>query len=148
MSVSVYLLAVVTAGTILTAGFCWRVFVGSVARQAATKRQGPAAARVSAEDFGALVCLYAAADAVQGSANSTLLIRAYHQALRGICALSPYLASWTEKETMVCARYMAARVERRVAHNSLHMHSNASVELSRLGSDRKTSRPNEAACRR
>jgi hypothetical protein len=124
----VLFLAVMAAG--ITVFGCWRAFIGAVAarpvsnrlRQAASRAGPPAQWDFRGEDFAVLERLFAAAGALTGCGRSAVWIRTYYSAVRAIKDLLPALAPWSEREMAVCARYLAARIERFLASNAACTH--------------------------
>jgi hypothetical protein len=115
---------------LLIAGFAalgcgWRLKVGAIAARAGAGglRRVAALAGVESRDFGGgdfplLERLYSASSALAGPWRSALLIRAYYRAVRGLGDHLASLAPWAERETRVCARYLAAQIERLLASNA------------------------------
>ncbi len=128
MPLSLLVPAVLIVGTLTF--FCWRIGVGAMAARPISDRlrqaaglAGPAAPmEPDTADFGLLDSLATAAGALDGASRGTGLVRAYYRAVRAVGGLLPALGPWSEREMFVCSRYLAVRVDRRLASNSACSH--------------------------
>lgn len=100
--------------------FYWRAWlaVGAAApisegvRQAAGIRDSAA----GSADFGAVANLHEICPELSPVSRSIGAVRMYHRALARL-AVVPALKSWVADEMAVCSRFLAARLEERIAHN-------------------------------
>lgn len=118
MPMGLLVLALLALGTISFC--CWRVTVGAIAARPVSDRLLQAAGLrgpLGAGDFGVLDGLCAAAGALAGADRGTGLIRAYYKVLQRVGRM-PSLAAWSQREMIVCSRYLAARVDRCLVSNT------------------------------
>jgi hypothetical protein len=58
---------------------------------------------------------------LQTSSDGLLLVRAYYRVLEGLAKLSgvglPALSEWCERERVICARFAAVQIDRRLQAN-------------------------------
>lgn len=100
--------------------FYWRAWlaVGAAApisegvRQAAGIRDAAA----GSGDFGAVANLHELCPELSPSSGSIGAVRMYYNALARIARI-PTLKAWVAEEMAVCSRFLAARLDERIAHN-------------------------------
>lgn len=100
--------------------FYWRAWlaVGAAApiseglRQAAGIRQSAA----GSDDFGAVANLHELCPELDSSSRSINAVRVYYRALARLAGV-PALKSWVTEEMALCSRFLAAKLEQRIAHN-------------------------------
>jgi hypothetical protein len=105
--------------------FYWRAILSGVAAQPVSARvldsAGVAGGRLSAKHFLALAELHDLTASLDPAAGSLSVVRSYYQIVRTLGALfgglSPNMASWSERERTICARYAAVQVDRRLQAN-------------------------------
>jgi len=72
-------------------------------------------------DFEKLASLHQLTPELKEGKSGLILVRAYYQMIRRAEALfggiSPMIASWGEKERLLCARFAAVQIERRLQAN-------------------------------
>jgi len=82
-------------------------------------------------DFVKLVSLHNLTPELKEGKSSLGLVRAYYEVLRraesAFQSVSPMLASWTEKERLLCARFAAVQIERRLQSNLIQAASIRSI---------------------
>jgi hypothetical protein len=82
-------------------------------------------------DFVKLVSLHNLTPELKEGKNGLGLVRAYYEVLRRaesvFQSVSPMLASWTEKERLLCARFAAVQIERRLQSNLIQAASIRSI---------------------
>lgn len=82
-------------------------------------------------DFVKLVSLHNLTPQLKEGKSGLGLVRAYYEVLSRVEAVlqgfSPVLASWTEKERMLCARFAAVQIERRLQSNLIQAASIRSI---------------------
>jgi hypothetical protein len=76
------------------------------------------------DDFGKLLSLHALTPRLEGARSSLLPVRCYYQAMKKLSTLcggiSPAVAEWTRREQLLCARFAAVQVDRRLHNNLAH----------------------------
>jgi hypothetical protein len=105
--------------------YYWRAVLIGVASQPISSRVMEAAdvkeARLRGADFEKLAGLLSLTPQLKGKANKLALVRAYYFSVGKISkifgSLSPAVALWSEQERVLCARYAAVHVERRLEAN-------------------------------
>lgn len=105
--------------------YYWRAVLIGVASQPISSRVMEAAdvkeARLRGADFEKLAGLLSLTPQLTGKANKLGLVRAYYYSVGKISqtfgSLSPAVALWSEQERILCARYAAVHVERRLEAN-------------------------------
>ena len=82
-------------------------------------------------DFEKLASLHHLTPELKDGKSSLTLVRAYYQMIRHAEAvlggISPLVASWGEKERLLCARFAAVQIERRLQANLLQAASIRSI---------------------
>jgi len=94
----------------------------SVRRAAGIRGDSPAAA-----DFHAILHLHDICPDLRTSSPGIEIVQGYYlmvSALRRM--VGPALDSWSAREMATCSRYVAARVDQRIAHNRSLLHIHAS----------------------
>jgi hypothetical protein len=105
--------------------FYWRALVAGVASQPVSERVLEAAHLESGEfrgaDFERLATLHAMTPELKNGNNNLGMVGAYYKIVQGMAAafgrMSPAVVSWSERESVLCARYAAAQIERRLQSN-------------------------------
>jgi hypothetical protein len=105
--------------------YYWRAVLAGVAAQPVSDRVLVAAnleaASVKGQDFKKLAGLHELTPDLQTNSDGLLLVRAYYGVLEALSSLSglrlPTVASWCERERVVCARYAAVQIDRRLQTN-------------------------------
>lgn len=105
--------------------YYWRAVLIGVASQPISSRVMEAAdvkeARLRGADFEKLAGLLSLTPQLTGKANKLGPVRAYYYFVGKISqafgSLSPAVALWSEQERILCARYAAVHVERRLEAN-------------------------------
>ncbi len=114
--------------------YYWRAVLAGVASQPVSDRVLAAAQMEEGEfhgaDFGKLASLLALTPELKsgnGGKNGLGLVKAYYEILEGMGAafakMSPAVASWSERERVLCARYAAVQIEQRLQANLLQAES-------------------------
>jgi hypothetical protein len=79
------------------------------------------AAQMKGQDFKKLAGIHELTPNLQSGGNGLLLVRAYYRVLEGLAQLSnvhiPALAEWCERERVICARFAAVQIDRRLQAN-------------------------------
>jgi len=105
--------------------YYWRAVLAGVAAQPVSDRvlavANLDAASMTGQDFEKLAGLHELTPDLQSANNGLTLVRAYYRLLEGLAALSsvriPALAEWCERERVICARYTAVQIDRRLQAN-------------------------------
>jgi hypothetical protein len=105
--------------------YYWRAVLTGVASQPISDRVLEAAevktVGLRGSDFPKLVSLLVLTPQLGGKSNDLRLIRAYYQLVDKVAelfgSLSPAVAVWSEQERVLCARYTAVQVDRRLEAN-------------------------------
>lgn len=105
--------------------YYWRAVLAGVAAQPVSERVLAAAnldaAHMQGQDFEKLAGLHELTPDLQTSSDGLLLVRAYYRVLEGLAKLSgasmPALADWCERERVICARFAAVQIARRLQTN-------------------------------
>jgi hypothetical protein len=99
--------------------YYWRAVVAGVAAEPISDRVRVAARfeqnEPGAADFGEILSLIEITPALGGS-NGMGPVRAYFAVVSLIGRVVPPLSAWSEREKVVCARYAAALLDRRLEH--------------------------------
>jgi hypothetical protein len=122
-SAVLFAIAVVALGQF--ALYYWRAVLTGVASQPISDRVLEAAeiktVGLCGADFQKLVSLLAVTPQLRGKSNDLWLIRGYYAFVDKLAevlgALSPAVAVWSEQERVLCARYTAVQVDRRLEAN-------------------------------
>jgi hypothetical protein len=105
--------------------YYWRAVLAGVAAQPVSDRVLAAAnleaTNMQGQDFEKLAGLHELTPNLQTSGDALLLVRAYYRVLQGLAKLSavqiPSLAEWCERERVICARFAAVQIDRRLQAN-------------------------------
>jgi hypothetical protein len=105
--------------------YYWRAVLSGVAAQPVSERVLAAAnlevASIKGHDFEKLAGLHELTPALRTNSTGLTLVRAYYRVLEGLASLStvhmPAMASWCERERVICARYAAVQIDRRLQMN-------------------------------
>jgi hypothetical protein len=105
--------------------YYWRAVLAGVAAQPVSDRVLAAAnldaARMKGEDFETFAGLHELTPDLQANRSGLTLVRAYYRIMEGLAVLSgarmPALAAWCERERVICARYAAVQIDRRLQGN-------------------------------
>jgi hypothetical protein len=107
------------------AAYYWRAVLAGVAAQPVSERVLEAA-RVNAEglsgqDFRALAGLHDLTPDLQTGPRGLGLVRLYYGVMDAISKLTaermPSVTEWADRERMICARYTAVQIDRRMQAN-------------------------------
>ena len=107
------------------AAYYWRAILAGVAAQPVSDRVLAAAnleaASMKGQDFETLAGLHELTPDLQTNSNGLTLVRLYYRALEGLATLTgahvPSMAAWCERERVICARYAAVQIDRRLQAN-------------------------------
>ncbi|HKN75716.1 MAG TPA: hypothetical protein VJW94_11110 [Candidatus Acidoferrum sp.] len=105
--------------------YYWRAILAGVAAQPVSDRVLAAAnldaARMKGQDFEKLAGLHELTPELGPGGGGLSLVRAYYRIVEGLGALSamrlPALTEWCEHERVICARYAAVQIDRRLQAN-------------------------------
>jgi len=105
--------------------YYWRALLAGVASQPVSDRVLAAAqvedGRVLPQHFETLAGIHDLTPDLQPNQGGLGLVRLYYRFVEGVDALLgkqlPALAAWTERERVICARYAAVQVDRRLQAN-------------------------------
>jgi hypothetical protein len=105
--------------------YYWRAVLAGVAAQPVSDRVLAAAnlyaGSMKGQDFKKLAGLHELTPDLQTNSDGLLLVRAYYRVLEALSNLSdvrmPAMASWCERERVICARYAAVQIDRRLQTN-------------------------------
>jgi hypothetical protein len=105
--------------------YYWRAILAGVAAQPVSDRVLAAAnldaARMKGQDFEKLAGLHELTPELGRGGGGLSLVRAYYRTVEGLAVLSgmrlPALAEWCEHERVICARYAAVQIDRRLQAN-------------------------------
>ena len=105
--------------------YYWRAVLTGVASQSVSNRVLEAAQvaepGLCGADFERLVSLHELTPELQNDHSSLTMVRAYYGAVHRVQSLlkrlSPAFANWGEEEMVLCARYAAVQIERRLQAN-------------------------------
>lgn len=103
--------------------FYWRATIAVTASVPASERLRTAAGIQSevlgAGDFRALIHLVEICPALTSAGTGIRSVKLYYQLLASASRmLGPALGHWTTAEMATCTRYVAARLDQRISHNS------------------------------
>lgn len=100
--------------------YYWRAVLAGVAAQPVSDRVLAAAhvedGHLLPRHFETLAELHQLTPDLKPSQSSLGLVRLYYRLVQGL-GLLPMLAAWSEHERLVCARYAAVQVDRRLQAN-------------------------------
>lgn len=120
------LLAISIVALTQFAAYYWRAILAGVAAQPVSERVLEAAnlehAHMQGRDFEKLAGLHELTPDLQPGSAGLMSVRLYYRALGWLAALCgarnmSSLASWCEEERLLCARYAAVQVDRRLQAN-------------------------------
>jgi hypothetical protein len=122
---SAMLLAISIVALSQFALYYWRAVLAGVAAQPVSDRVLVAAqvenGQLTPEDFQTLAGLHDLTPDLQPNQSGLGLVRAYYSIIEGLDAFLgkkiPALAIWSEHERVICARYAAVQVDRRLQAN-------------------------------
>jgi hypothetical protein len=104
--------------------YYWRAVLAGVAAQPVSDRVLAAAnlaGGMKGEDFETFAGLHELTPDLQTNGGGLTLVRAYYRIIEGIATLSetrmPAAAAWCERERIICARYAAVQIDRRLQGN-------------------------------
>jgi hypothetical protein len=119
------LFTIASAALLQFALYYWRALLAGVASQPVSERVLEAAhletGEFSGADFTRLVGLLEMTPELKNGKNGLGLAGAYYSMVHAMNAafgrLSPALASWSERESALCARFAAVQIDRRLQAN-------------------------------
>lgn len=119
------LLAISIVALTQFAAYYWRAILAGVAAQPVSDRvleaANLAATTMQGRDFEKLAGLHELTPDLQPGTDRLLSVRVYYRALGWLAALCgahmSSLAAWCEEERVLCARYAAVQVDRRLQAN-------------------------------
>ncbi|HUL14663.1 MAG TPA: hypothetical protein VLV88_01605 [Terriglobales bacterium] len=122
---SAMLLAISTVALAQFALFYWRAIVAGVAAEPVSGRVleavHVAGGELSGKDFDVLAELHELTPDLRPSQAGLGFVRVYFKAVQLVGALAanslPALSAWAEREGMLCARYAAVQIDRRLQAN-------------------------------
>ncbi|HYL61382.1 MAG TPA: hypothetical protein VE077_02095 [Candidatus Methylomirabilis sp.] len=105
--------------------YYWRAILAGVAAQPVSDRVLAAAnldaTQMNGQDFKRLAGLHELTPELHPGAGGLSLVRTYYRAIETLNFLStnrlPGLAAWCERERLICARYAAVQIDRRLQAN-------------------------------
>ena len=105
--------------------YYWRAVLTGVASQAVSTRVLEAAQLeapgLRGADFERLASLHELTPELKSDHSGLGMVRAYYAAIHGLQSLfgqlSPAVANWSEHEMILCARYAAVQIDRRLQAN-------------------------------
>ena len=105
--------------------FYWRAVVSGMASLPVSDRVLEAAHLESGEfcgpDFEKLASLHGMTPELEGGNSNLGLVEVYYRAVKSLGVafgkMSPAISNWTERESVLCARYAAVQIERRLQNN-------------------------------
>ena len=105
--------------------YYWRAILAGVAAQPVSDRVLAAAnldaARMKGQDFKKLAGLHDLTPELGPDGGGLTLVRAYYRIVEALGTLSglrlPALAEWCERERVICARFAAVQIDRRLQAN-------------------------------
>ena len=122
---SAMLLAISTVALSQFALYYWRAVLAGVAAQPVSDRVLAAAqvedGRLTSQDFKKLAGLHDLTMELHPSRGGLGFVRLYYAVVEGLDAFLgkhiPSLAIWSERERVICARYAAVQIDRRLQAN-------------------------------
>lgn len=122
---SIMLLAIAVVALGQFALYYWRAVLAGVAALPVSSRVFEAAQvaepSLSGNDFYKLVSLHRLTPKLRTGDSGLAVVRAYYALMSQMEALfgklSPALMTWSERERVLCARYAAVQIERRLQSN-------------------------------
>jgi hypothetical protein len=105
--------------------YYWRAILAGVATQPLSDRVLEAASvdasQMTGRDFERLAGLHELTPELRPTGGGLAFVRVYYQAVEALSRFSterlPGLAAWCERERVLCARYAAVQVDRRLQAN-------------------------------
>lgn len=105
--------------------YYWRAVLSGVAAQPVSERVLSAArvenGRVCGRDFQTLAGLHELTPDLHPGQGGLALVRLYYQVMERMDAFvgsrMPSIAAWSERERVICARYAAVQIDRRLTAN-------------------------------
>jgi len=105
--------------------YYWRAVLSGVAAQPVSDRVLQAAhvenGRFTARDFLALAGLHDLTPELYPNRGGLALVRLYYRAVEAVGALAgtyvPSIAAWSDRERIICARFAAVQIDRRLQAN-------------------------------
>jgi hypothetical protein len=105
--------------------YYWRAILAGVAAQPVSERVLAAAnleaGRMNGRDFEKLAGLHDLTPELGPDGGGLTLVRAYYRIVEGLGSLSgvriPAVAEWCERERVICARFAAVQIDRRLQAN-------------------------------
>ena len=125
---SIVLLTIATVALAQFALYYWRAVIAGVAAQPVSSRVFEAAhvqePSLSGNDFQKLLSLHKLTPKLQAGDSGLGVIRAYYAVMSQMDSLFgklfPALTAWSERERVLCARYAAVQIERRLQNSLAH----------------------------
>ena len=122
---SIMLLAIAVVALTQFALYYWRAVFTGVASQPVSNRVFEAAQvaepQLNGRDFEKLVSLHRLTPELQNASSGLRVVRAYYAVMTQLDtffgSLSPALGNWSERERLLCARYAAVQIDRRLQSN-------------------------------
>lgn len=118
---SAMLLAISIVALAQFALYYWRAVLTGIAAKPISNRVLEAARleepELRGKDFEKLAGLLTLTPELRGRGDHLGLVRAYYAMVGFLGSLSPALSAWSEHERVLCARYTAVQVERRLEAN-------------------------------
>jgi hypothetical protein len=122
---SAMLFAISTVALTQFAVYYWRAVLAGVAAQPVADRVLAAASiengRLTHQHFDTLAGLHDLTPGLYPNGGGLGLVRAYYRTIAGLDALlgkqMPSFAAWSDRERVICARYAAVQVDRRLQAN-------------------------------
>ena len=118
---SAMLLAISIVALAQFALYYWRAALTGVASQPISSRVMEAAQleepQLRGNDFQKLAELLKLTPRLHGKGNHLGLVQAYYNVVGFFSSLSPAFSAWCEEERVLCARYVAVQVDRRLEAN-------------------------------
>jgi hypothetical protein len=118
---SAMLLAIAIVALAQFALYYWRAVLTGVASQPISNRVLEAAQleepHLRGRDFVKLAELLKLTPQLRGRGDHLGMVRAYYKVVGFFSSLSPAISAWCEEERVLCARYVAVQVDRRLEAN-------------------------------
>jgi hypothetical protein len=122
---SAMLLAISIVALSQFAIYYWRAILAGVAAQPVSDRVLAAAnldaARMKGADFETLAGLHELTPELHPNGGGLAMVRAYYRVIAALSYFSserlPDFAAWCERERVICARYAAVQIDRRLQAN-------------------------------
>jgi hypothetical protein len=115
------LLAISVVALAQFAAYYWRAMLAGAAAQPVSERvleaAGVESGELTGQDFQTLVGLHDVTPVLSSASDGLRSVRLYYWLVDAIGALAgtrlPAIATWSKRETAVCARYAAVQIDRR-----------------------------------